>query len=678
MSRWDITGLFWDDYVAPPEKKVKVKKEPPEPVWLRPDYLPDLATAKAAAFDLFSDAELMQARQNRDRLVWDIESYPNYFLVGFKSIITGKVVYFELGPDEFGPGWLPKFDWILKNFVLVGFNDSAYDLPMASALLNGRDSVALYRCSDYLINGALDGQRRVDLRDYYSAFRIKPVVANHIDLIELTPLSPSLKVCAGRLHSPLMRDLPFVPGTELSDDQITITRWYWGNDLDNTKLLYNKHLPAIELREILTSEYRVDVRSKSDPQIAEAVIRAEIRRLEPGKRIQKASIASGRYFHYKPPQYLQYQTPTMQFVLDFVKNQRIVVDDWGSPSLPQALGEMVVPIGNTLYNMGIGGLHSKEKRAVHIADEEWELTDNDVTSYYPSLIIQQGMFPPNIGPVFLEVFSRIYHRRLAAKRDGNKATAETLKIVLNGTFGKTGERGGHSVVYYPEMMIQVTLTGQLALLMLIEALELREIPVVSANTDGIVIKCPRSKLDLKRQVIEWWQTQTGLEMESTGYKAIYSRDVNNYLAFYEKPKADNFAKGKGAYAFTTDSNLKLNPTTEVCIRAVINWIAQQTPIEKTIRECRDLRDFLTVRLVRGGACKEGEYLGKAIRWYHAVGIEGEIINAKNGHTVPRSTGAKPCMTLPDTFPEDVDYNFYIRRAHEMLEDFYPKADCNTS
>lgn len=678
MGRWDITGLFWDDYVAPPEKKIKLKKEPPDPVWLRPDYLPDLETARAATFDLFTDIELMAAQHNRERLVWDIESYPNYFLVGFKSIVSGKVVYFELGPDEFGPEWLSKFDWVLKNFLLVGFNDSAYDLPMASALLDGRDSVALYRCSDYLINEALDGQRRVDLREYYSTFRIKPVVANHIDLIELTPLSPSLKVCAGRLHSPLMRDLPFQPGTDLTDDQITILRWYWGNDLDNTKLLYKKHLPAIELREILTEEYRVDVRSKSDPQIAESVIRAEIRRLQPGKRLQNANIEPGRYFHYRPPTYLQYQTPTMQWVLDFVRAQRIVVDEFGSPSLPQALGELVVPVGNTLYNMGIGGLHSKEKCAIHVADDNWELTDNDVTSYYPSLIIQQGMFPPNVGPVFLEVFSRIYHRRLAAKRDGNKAVAETLKIVLNGTFGKTGERGGRSVVYYPEMMIQVTLTGQLALLMLIEALELLGVPVVSANTDGIVIKCPRRLLDLKKQIIEWWQVQTGLEMESTGYKAIYSRDVNNYLAFYDKPKGGSYAKGKGVYAFTADSNLKVNPTTEVCIRAVINWIAKQVPIEQTVRDCRDFNDFLTVRLVRGGACKDGEYLGKAIRWYHAIDVDGEIINAKNGHTVPRSKGAKPCMTLPDVFPEDIDYDFYVRRAYEMLEDFYPKADCNTS
>lgn len=64
----------------------------------------------------------------------------------------------------------------------------------------------------------------------------------------------------------------------------------------------------------------------------------------------------------------------------------------------------------------------------------------------------------------------------------------TFKIVLNGTFGKLGSK--YSFLYSPNLMIQVTITGQLALLMLIEALEAAGISVVSANTDGIVSRCP--------------------------------------------------------------------------------------------------------------------------------------------------------------------------------------------
>ena len=33
-----------------------------------------------------------------------------------------------------------------------------------------------------------------------------------------------------------------------------------------------------------------------------------------------------------------------------------------------------------------------------------------------------------------------------------------------------------------------------------------------------------------------------------------------------------------------------------------------------------------------------------------------------------SDGAVPCMELPDTFPGDIDYNFYINEARRVLRD----------
>ncbi|MEG7688959.1 hypothetical protein U2044_15310, partial [Listeria monocytogenes] len=66
------------------------------------------------------------------------------------------------------------------------------------------------------------------------------------------------------------------------------------------------------------------------------------------------------------------------------------------------------------------------------------------------------------------------------------------KIMINGTFGKTGSQ--YSVLFAPTMLIQTTITGQLSILMLIEWHEHYGIPVISANTDGIVINCPRDKL----------------------------------------------------------------------------------------------------------------------------------------------------------------------------------------
>lgn len=683
--RFDITGLFWDDYVAPRVPVEKIKRTPPDPTWLADDYLPDLEQAKAFKFDLMADSELVQAASDRHRLVWDNEFYPNYSLLGFKDIETKKIIKFEMHQGELLPE-RDKFLWIMKNFTLIGFNDTKFDIPMAHAALDYRTPEMLSVCSNDIINGGeyLNG---ISPSEFYKSYKIKPFHVDHIDLIELTPLSPGLKKIAGRLHAPRMADLPFPPTKNLLADQKTIVRWYWSNDLQNTELDYYANKKAIELRELLTKEYKVDVRSSSDPQIAEAVIRSEVKRISGRKFINKAVLRVGHKFRFQPASYLQFNTPLMRDVLGFIRVQDFEIDPWGSPTMPEALAGLDINIGSSTYRMGIGGLHSQEKRQIHFSDEEYELSDNDVTSYYPSLIIQQGMYPPHVGPEFLIVFKRIYDRRIAAKREGARlvklgqlkeamyylAEAETLKIVLNGTFGKTGERGGHSVVYYPEMMIQVTLSGQLALLMLIEALELAGISVVSANTDGIVIKCPRHLIDTKAAIVAWWEKQAGLGLESVPYKAIYSRDVNNYIALYEKPKGDDVAKRIGAYRHITDGYpLKWNPTCDICADAVTAYLATGKPIEQTVFECDDFRLFIEVRFAAGGAVKNGEFLGKMIRWYYAEGEKAEIINAKSGHIIPRSLGGKPCMMLPDKMPEDLDRQYYIDRAYGILADFEPK------
>ena len=109
-----------------------------------------------------------------------------------------------------------------------------------------------------------------------------------------------------------------------------------------------------------------------------------------------------------------------------------------------------------------------------------------------------------------------------------------------------------------------------------------------------------------------------------------------------------------------------SPQNEICSDAVKQYLVDGTPVEESVRKCTDIRKFITLRTVQGGAVKEGYTLGKAIRWYYAKGVEGAITYKTNGNTVPRSEGAKPIMDLPDELPDDVDYDWYIRECREIL------------
>jgi DNA polymerase elongation subunit (family B) len=309
--------------------------------------------------------------------------------------------------------------------------------------------------------------------------------------------------------------------------------------------------------------------------------------------------------------------------------------------------------------MGIGGLHSSEQSSAHLADDDHILVDRDVASYYPAIILRTDLAPKHMGKSFTTVYREIVQRRLDAKHAGDKVTADALKITINGSFGKFGSKW--SKLYSPDLLIQTTITGQLCLLMLIEALESEGIPVVSANTDGIVIKCPVSKVAMMEFIVWEWEQATRFDTEATYYRALYSRDVNNYIAI----KPDGGFKLKGAYA---PAGLQKNPTNEICTGAVVKFLIDGTPVEDTIRACQDIRKFVTIRQVKGGALKGDQFLGKAVRWYYAAGVTGTINYKINGYTVARSEGARPLMELPAQFPDDVDFDWYIREAHSILDD----------
>jgi hypothetical protein len=668
MARADIAGFFWDDTPPPkPPKAEKPKRTPPERTWERPDYLPGLQEAVAFRVQQFEDWELAIAAAKGEKLVFDIECYANYFLIAFTSLSSGKVIYFERTANhDFNR---EKLWWLIHAFCLVSFNGINYDLPILALALAGKTNAQLKAATNEII---VNGTRPSDV---LRSSKVKKLNLNHIDLIEVAPLRASLKIYGGRLHAPRMQDLPFHPETTLSPEQIAIVRWYCVNDLTNTAILHESLKEQIDLRDSMGKEYKMDLRSKSDAQIAEAVIAEEVERLN-GARAQRPTIEPGTRYKYKIPSFIKYQSPLMNWALDVVRNANFIVSEDGNVGMPEELKALRLEIAGGVYRMGIGGLHSSEQCAAHYADANTLLIDRDVTSYYPYIILNQGLYPQHLGPNFLKVYRTLVERRIAAKHAGNKVIADSLKITINGSFGKLGSR--YSVLYAPDLLIQVTVTGQLSLLMLIERLEMVGINVVSANTDGIVIKCPTARQEECDAIVKQWEADTSFETEDTQYLAVFSRDVNNYIAVKKKfDKATkqwlyqpDGCKTKGAYAFPEkpSDQLHKNPTNSICVEAVLALLTKGTPIMTTVRSCTDIRKFASVRTVKGGAVKDGTFLGKSIRWYYKAGEEGEIVYADSGNKVPRSEGATPMMDLPATFPQDVDYEWYEQEAERMLYD----------
>lgn len=684
-------------------------------------------------------------------LIHDIEIYENYLLIGFQDIATGEIWSWESDGPALSKAECVAIRKLVMRHLIAGFNSRGFDMLILFAALQGYSVKALKRLANEIIIGkpTRNGFEQKKPWDIERDWKITiPDNLDHIDLIEVAPGKASLKIYNGRLHGKRMQDLPIAPEAILTDDEKERVYTYWKNDLAATKLLYEKLGEQIALRTALSKEYKMDLRSKSDAQVAEAVIKKQVADIT-GTSPKKPELSSIKPFFYRAPDYIRFENPALRQMLEKIEAWEFKLSYSGKVQMPDFLsnaditfeqigerlgdlteeeeqeGEAKLTLGQSVYRMGIGGLHSTEKRAVHVADEDTDYIDADVASYYPSIILTLGLFPESMGKVFLKVYRGIVNRRLAAKkRQGEigkeiealkaqiaqanrpselmaerlvelerdfhreKVANEGGKIMINGSFGKLGSRW--SALFSPNLLITVTLTGQLALLMLIEWLEKAGIPVVSGNTDGILIKCPKAKRDQMQSIVNRWQEATGFVMETGVYDAVYMRDVNSYIALKKGSKP----KRKGAYA-KSGLEEKKNPNMDICAEAVVEMLANGTPVSKTIRACRDITKFVTVRMVKGGAIygvrevefervsektgkvlkpgvrfddTDASYLGKAVRFYKSTESEGALHYKGSLNKVPKSDGCKPLMDLPDSFPDDVDFASYIREARQMLID----------
>lgn len=330
-------------------------------------------------------------------LQFDTEVYRDYFLCMFGD--GERFKYFEQYPgrplDEIG---LRR----MLRTLLVSFNGNHFDVPVIAGAMKG---IAHSVCTAIINNGLKSWQTERQFGLILPQF-------NHIDLIDVAPGIASLKAYGARLHSKSIQDLPYDPDAVIGPEQRIEIIEYCKNDIRLTRDLYDKLKPAIELREMMSHD--VDLRSKSDAQIAEISITGEVEKLA-GKKVERAEVTPGARLKYNAPEFIRFETPELKKKLNEIENAEFIVKADGGVIEPPELKGSIIKIGQNAYRMGVGGLHSTEKAVSHFADSDTLLIDRDVNSYYPNIILRCGFSPISMGRAFNKVYKRFLNERLAAK-----------------------------------------------------------------------------------------------------------------------------------------------------------------------------------------------------------------------------------------------------------------------
>lgn len=579
--------------------------------------------------------------------VFDSEVLPNYTLFRFKDIETGERHGFVRSEPD-APERLRAFT-CQPDMTLIGFNNKSFDDIILAAFIAGRTEMEIKRIANDVIENRLAPW--IALRKY----SLNAVSVDTIDLIEVAPSFVGLKAYGARLHMPLLQDMPIDHTTFITVEQEPIVESYCDNDCDTTEALLNALEPEVMLRVDMSRQYKVDMRSKSDAQMAE---QAYIKTMG----LARSNNLIPYEVTYTPPAFIKFKDPTLQALLERVSKTEFKMNMvTGHVVLPDFLGKELVSFGAGTYQLGVGGIHSTHDRKVCYVSGGDIITDIDAASFYPSIILECGFIPKSLGQPFIDEYRRIYDRRIEAKRTGDKVTNETLKISLNGTFGKLASR--YSVLYAPDLMLAVTLTGQFTLLMLIEWLEHAGAETLSANTDGIAMRYAGHMEETVKRVVTRFEAISKFSFEYTPYRVLAMKDVNNYFAV----KTDRKIKTKGIYA---ELSLKKNPTAGVCATAVGQWLAKGTPLLETIQNAGFV-DFISARNVTGGGQQGSTFLGKVVRWYQSNATDLEPMTyVKNGNKVPKTDGARACMTIDPKgpHPADLNYEWYYREALKIAID----------
>lgn len=603
---------------------------------------------------------------------YDIEVFPNFFSATFVHIETGTIETFVTMGERDDRDALRTF--VNSVNTLVGYNSKYYDDVVLTFVLDNPQAspAVIYNFSSALIHApeTLDKKAR----------HIKPEWVS-IDLMKMMAFDKagvSLKQLAYRLQWHWIQDLPFAYDYHIQPEDVDMVLKYNLNDVEITIALYNTVKPLLDLREAIGETYNVDVMSASKSNIAN-IIMEDMYATVSGKPIsevqKKRTVRDKVIVKDCIDDRIQFQSKELQALRKTLENLVLYPDE----KTGKFKYSQTVKFDGIQYGLGIGGLHSADKAGVFKPEDGFNYIDADVSSYYPNIILSNKLIPAHLDDTFLKVLSTITKDRLAAKKNGEKTKAETLKITINSVFGKLGSDTFWLLDH--QAFIGVTINGQLYLLMLVEMLHKAGIHTISANTDGIVAKVHDSQRDAYNAVCAEWMRLTALELEFTEYQLYARMDVNNYIAqtVSGKVKTKNLFVRWSLDKDTFDTTLARACNHPVIAEALYQYFINGVAIRDTILNHENVLDFcLSQKIGRNMTAYyrtlEGDtelqrtnrlYVSKSGGAFMKRSEDGKYTGFLVGNAVRILNQYDWSVPIEDY---DIDYDWYIRKAELMIEE----------
>ena len=604
--------------------------------------------------------------------VYDIEIFPNCFSLTIKNTETKEFQFFELSNRKNNlVDLVPLF--LDKRYIFCGYNNIHYDNPIVNFIIEYKETLKkstrldieynLFQLSQTIIKGDLEKWK-------------KWKYANNFETLDLLTMLFSQKLRVGLKEMQVTMKYSNVQEYDgnfeapIPEEDIPKMIQYNINDVNSTEELLYRCENDIKLRLNIEEEYGIKALNKDGVNLGMEILKT--------KYLEKTHKTWNDIKDLRSPcnkialneiilPFIKFDNPILKDLLNEMKQQVVSPDRKGY--------NKHFLMDNLEYSVGVGGIHSVNKPSIFIAKEDEIISDVDVASLYPSLIIEYGFYPPHLGKEFLEVYKGIKDERIEAKHNGNKLKNLTLKLSINGLSGNL--QSEFSWCYSPKTVMRIRINGQLLLLMLAEKLISIGCQIIQANTDGLFVLRKKKDEQKFKDVCKWWENLTKLELEEDRFERFYQFAINDYLGVlegYKDSKNPKLLKKKGLFIDSVTLGKGMQPM--IIPKAINANLADNIPVEETIRNCKDINEFITYQKVDKKFTVQ--YMNKFIthinRYYVSTNggylykcevEDGKIVKFANMLT---ASGVTLCndITAIKEFPKNINYKYYIKEANKIL------------
>lgn len=489
---------------------------------------------------------------------YDVEVFSHDWSVVFEDILSGAQFKITNSLNK-----LNRFFQKHEDNLYISYNGNGYDKHIIKAILDHKNP---YLISQEIINGEKDSGKvwkmyngriislaEVDLYQDNKGFGLKEHNAfNGLEIKET--------------------DIDFEIDRPLTEEELEQNLYYNSKDVSGTTVRFIQMIGALKTKAMLCEMYDLDYTwlFKTNANLIAEILKAEFHE-DRGDLFDK----------YEKPDWIRFDNPETQAQL----NEWILERDNIPKKKKTKDGETIwttdlgfkLKLRDLVIELGSGGVHGAIKNYIKTG----EIFQSDVGSLYPTTAVLHGYNSRNIPKNHVHMYSDILKARLEYKAQGEKDKEQAMKLVLNTYYGVL--RAKFNKLFDPRQAILINITGQLAMLDLADKIE--PYAFISAmNTDSINYEpyneeCKQKIEEAKKD----WCERSGYLLDTDIITSIAQRDINNYICRFDTGKI----KSKGAVSM--GGGVKWSKA--IVMKATEEYFMNNTPVEETITNCTDLRDF---------------------------------------------------------------------------------------